>query len=260
MSERDIRFDDGAQYERSMGTWSQLAGNIFLNWLAPPAGLRWLDIGCGNGAFTELVAQRCVPAELHGCDSSEAQLAFARNRPLLHATQFHWGDATKLPYATERFDIAVMALVVVFLPDPARGIAEMVRVVRPGGLVATYVWDMLGGGFPLEPMLAQLREMGLTPLAPRQVGASRMNALRRLWIGAGLQSVETHEITVRRTFANFDEFWSINTSSATVAPTISALARDDVTRFRNGVRARLLADPQGRIIYEARAHAIKGSL
>ena len=51
MSQTDqIRFDDGAAYERYMGTWSRLAGGALLEWLAPAAGLRWLDVGGGTGA------------------------------------------------------------------------------------------------------------------------------------------------------------------------------------------------------------------
>ena len=56
MSEPLIHFDDGAAYERMMGTWSQLVGNIFLDWLDPEPNLRWVDVGCGNGAFTQIVA------------------------------------------------------------------------------------------------------------------------------------------------------------------------------------------------------------
>ena len=81
MAGQQIRFDDGAAYERMMGTWSRLAGNIFLDWLAPRPGLRWIDIGCGSGAFTELLVERCAPTEVQGIDPSEAQLAFARARP-----------------------------------------------------------------------------------------------------------------------------------------------------------------------------------
>src|SRR5258707_14760287 len=73
MAEPQIRFDDGAAYERMMGQWSRLAGEIFLDWLAPLAGLRWIDIGCGNGAFTELLVERCAPAEVQGIDPSEGQ-------------------------------------------------------------------------------------------------------------------------------------------------------------------------------------------
>ncbi len=63
-----------------------------------------------------------------------------------------------LPFPAHRFDATVMALVLVFVPDPAKGIEEMVRVVGPGGTVATYMWDMLGGGFPLDPILVEMRK------------------------------------------------------------------------------------------------------
>jgi 2-polyprenyl-3-methyl-5-hydroxy-6-metoxy-1,4-benzoquinol methylase len=71
MVEPKIRFDDGAAYEQMMGVWSRLAGEIFLDWLVPPSGLRWIDIGCGNGAFTELLVERCAPSEVEGVDPSE---------------------------------------------------------------------------------------------------------------------------------------------------------------------------------------------
>jgi ubiquinone/menaquinone biosynthesis C-methylase UbiE len=77
MAEHQIRFDDGAAYERMMGAWSRLAGGIFLDWIAPRPGLRWVDVGCGNGAVTELVVERCAPAEVHGIDPSEGQLKYA---------------------------------------------------------------------------------------------------------------------------------------------------------------------------------------
>jgi ubiquinone/menaquinone biosynthesis C-methylase UbiE len=75
MAEQQIRFDDGASYEQMMGIWSRSAGEIFLDWLVPPLGLRWIDIGCGNGAFTELLVERCSPSEVQGIDPSEGQLA-----------------------------------------------------------------------------------------------------------------------------------------------------------------------------------------
>src|SRR5450631_4595990 len=143
MAEFKIRFDDGAGYERMMGIWSRLAGDIFLDWLAPPPGLRWVDIGCGNGAFTELIVDRCAPAEVQGIDPSEDQLAFARTRPAARVAKFQQGEAMALPFADASFDAAVMALVLFFVPDPAKGVSEMVRVVVPGGAVVTYMWDML---------------------------------------------------------------------------------------------------------------------
>src|SRR5215470_2694268 len=112
MAEWENFFRDGADYERTMGAWSRLAGKIFLDWLAPHPGLRWIDIGCGNGAFTELIVERCAPAEVQGIDSSEGQLAFARERPGARMTQFRQGDAMALPFPEDSFDVAIMALVI----------------------------------------------------------------------------------------------------------------------------------------------------
>ena len=202
MVEQAIHFNDGDVYERTMGVWSRLAGELFLDWLNPHPGMRWIDVGCGSGAFTELLVQRCSPAETQRLDPSEAQLAFARTRPAARGAEFLQGDAMALPFPDDRFDAAVMALVIFFVRDPAKGVAEMARVVRPGGAVAAYAWDMLGGGFPWEPIQAEMRALGVTPPLPPSVGASRMAALRDLWACAGLEAIETCEITVQRTFAN----------------------------------------------------------
>jgi len=258
MVEPKIRFDDGAAYEQMMGIWSRRAGEIFLDWLAPASGLRWLDIGCGNGAFTELLVERCGPVEVQGIDPSEAQLVFARTRPAVRLAEFRLGDAMALAFPANRFDAAVMALVLVFVPDPAKGVAEMARVVVPGGIVATYMWDMVGGGFPLDPILTEMRAMGLALLRPPQVEASRMQALRGFWSGAGLEDVETHEIAVTRTFADFSDFWVTSSKSPALGPTLAAMPARDVETLQSRVRARLPADSHGRITCGARAHAIKG--
>jgi ubiquinone/menaquinone biosynthesis C-methylase UbiE len=253
----EIRFDDGASYERVMGVWSRLAGEIFLDWLAPAMGLRWIDVGCGNGAFTELLLQRCAPVDVQGIDPSEGQLAFARTRPGARLAKFRQGDAMALPFAADSFDAAVMALVLVFVPDPAKGIEEMVRVVRPGGTVATYMWDMLGGGFPLDPIHVEMRAMGLAPPRPSRMDASTMPALRDLLTGAGLEAVETRTISVQRTFAHIDEFWKINLAAPSIAPIIATMESADVEALKRRVRARLQEDARGRIVCDARAHTIK---
>src|ERR1700709_879812 len=112
MVTNEIRFDDGAAYERFMGKWSQLAGETFLDWLAPKSGLRWLDVGCGNGAFTEMVVVRHAPLPVVGIDPSEAQLAYARTRPATRIAQFRQADAMALPFADNAFDATVMPLVI----------------------------------------------------------------------------------------------------------------------------------------------------
>jgi SAM-dependent methyltransferase len=258
MAEQTIRFDDGAAYEQMMGIWSRLAGEIFLQWLAPPPKLRWIDVGCGNGAFTELLVERAAPSEVQGIDPSEGQLAYARTRAAGRRARFSQGDAMALPFPDHRFDAAVMALVLVFVPDPRKGVEEMVRVVGSGGIVASYMWDMLGGGFPLDPILLEMREMGIAAPRPPRMEASRMDALREMWMGAGLADIQTREITVRRTFLHFDDLWSSNLKSPTVGPTVAAMAAGDVETLKDRLRARLPADAKGRIAFDARAHAIRG--
>lgn len=253
-----IRFEDGAAYEAGMGLWSHLVGEVFLEWLTPEPGLRWLDVGCGSGAFTGLIMQRCAPAAIQGIDPSDAQLAFARTRPEAQGAKFQLGDAMALPFADNEFDAAAMALVIFFVPDPAKGVAEMARVVRPGGTVAAYAWDMHGGGFPFAPLLAELRAMGIDPVRPPSIDASRMEAMRELWQGAGLEAIETRDITVQRSFSSFDEFWRVSTGTGSIRPTLAAMSADEHERLRQRVQARLPADAQGRITYSSRANAIKG--
>jgi SAM-dependent methyltransferase len=258
MTEQPIQFTDGAGYERLMGVWSRLAGERFLAWLALDPALRWVDIGCGNGAFTELIAERCAPAEIHGIDPSPAQLGFARTRPALRDAEFRQGDAMALPFPDNIFDAAVMALVIFFVPDPAKGVAEMARVVASGGTVAAYAWDMPGGGFPLEPLQAEMRAMGIAVRRPPSADASRIAALRELWSGAGLEAVETTQITVQRTFADFDDVWTTSLLSPSAGATIAALSLADMDRLKTGLRERLPADAAGRITYAGRANAVKG--
>jgi ubiquinone/menaquinone biosynthesis C-methylase UbiE len=258
MAEYQIRFEDGAGYERMMGIWSRLAGDIFLDWLAPRPGLRWIDVGCGNGAFTELLVEHCAPAEIQGIDPSDAQLAFARGRPSARSATFQKGDAMTLPFPASSFDAAVMALVIFFVPKPAKGVAEMVRVVRPGGIVSAYAWDVPGGGLPGAPIQAEMRVMGLKPPLPPSFEASRLESLRELWTAAGLEAVETRAITVQRTFANFQEFWAINLLGASIAAVVATMSPSDAELLKSRVRTQLSADAEGRITYSARANAVKG--
>jgi SAM-dependent methyltransferase len=253
-----IRFDDGAAYEQYMGEWSRLAGETFLDWLAPRPGLRWLDVGCGNGAFTEMLVGRCAPASVHGIDPSAGQLAYARTRPAARASQFLQGDAMALPFPDDTFDAAVMPLVIFFVPEPARGAAEMARVVRTGGAVTAYAWDMEGGGFPYQALHDEMRGLGVAVPTPPSPGASRIDALRDLWAGAGLDSVETREIAVRRTFAEFDDYWATVLGGPSVGPQLAAMASEDLALLKTRMRARLPADAAGRISYSARANAVKG--
>jgi SAM-dependent methyltransferase len=151
-----------------------------------------------------------------------------------------------------------MALVIFFVPDPAKGVAEMVRVVRPGGTVGAYAWDNLGGGFPFAPIQEEMRAMGFDPPQPPSVGASRAEAMRELWVGAGLEAVESREIGVSRSFTDFDEFWTQSTMTGSTRPLLATMQQSDIEQLKARVRARMTADSLGRITHSARANAVKG--
>ena len=255
---QQIRFEDGDAYERAMSPWSRLAGETFLQWLAPPPALRWLDVGCGTGAFAELIAKRCEPIEVQGIDPSEGQLAVARNRLDADSGTFLRGDAMALPFEQRRFDAAVMALVIFFVPEPMTGVTEMVRVVRPGGWVAAYAWDVLGGGFPFDPIWEETRAAGVPPVLPPNPGVGELKALRDLWSAAGLQEVEAREIVVERTFPAFEDYWATSTVTGGIRATLEPMSVKQRDQLKERVRARLPADAMGRVTWTARASAVKG--
>ena len=258
MTDQQIRFQDGASYEKMMGVWSRIAGEVFLDWLNPPAGLAWVDVGCGSGALTELIVERCAPALVEGVDPSEAQLVFARQRHTANLARFQVGDAMALPFADKSLDAAAMALVIFFVPEPARGVAEMARVVRPGGAVSAYAWDLLGGGFPLEPVHEQMRGMNTPPKMPPHPEAAELANLKALWAGAGLTEIETRVITIERRFEDFDDFWNTALLSPGIRPLVEAMTPADVDLMKAEARTHVRTDPSGHVVHSARAHAVKG--
>lgn len=253
-----IEFNDGAVYERMMGKWSGLAGRAFIDWLSPPPHLRWVDIGCGNGAFTQLLVQHCVPMTVEGVDPSEDQLAFARERLATLVAKFRLGDAMALPFSDSTFDAAVMALVVFFLPDPARGVAEMARVVRPGGLAAAYVWDVVSGGGPSEAIIIQMKSMGFAPPRAPKAEASTPEGLNVLWKRAGFADIEARVLRTRRTFNDFEDYWSTTIAAPNLAPMITTMATADVMRLKSRVRDQVPVAANGRVSIDAHANAIVG--
>lgn len=260
MAEGQNFFTDGAAYERMMGRWSTAAGEVFLDWLAQPKGLRWLDVGCGTGAFTELIIAHCEPEEVQALDPSTAQIAFARTRPGASLAHFRQGDAQALPFADDSFAAAVMALVINFIPDPAKAVTEMARIVRPGGWVATYMWDVANGGSPTEPITAGLQSMGVAYATPPSIAASRQDNMRALWEQAGLVSIDTRVIRVPLAYSGFDDFWEANSVVGPAGQAVREMSLSAREQLKDHLQEQLPKDSGGRIAYTAHANAVKGQV
>jgi ubiquinone/menaquinone biosynthesis C-methylase UbiE len=157
MADTTVAFDDASAYEGFMARWSHAIGTDFLDWLAPPSGAKWLEIGCGTGVFTKLLLERCSPSAIAAVDSAPAQIELARTQLSKQQVDIRLCDARSLPFVDASFDIVASALVINFIPNRSRALAEMSRVCRPGGRVTGYVWILranvapagrYGSGFP----------------------------------------------------------------------------------------------------------------
>jgi SAM-dependent methyltransferase len=258
MADPTVTFDDGAAYERFMGRWSRAAGAIFLDWVTPPKGGRWLDIGCGTGAFTQLVLDTCSPAAVVAVDPSSAQIDYVRKQPAAKRSEFRVADAQALPFPDGAFDVVASALVINFIPDRPRALAEMRRVSRPGGVVATYVWDLAAGRSTAWPLIQGMRQIGVAPPLAPGAAASSIEALKSLFEEAGLEEIATRSIDVTVAFPSFDDFWQSQTPPFSPSgQVISKLPEAQRPELAASVQAILPIRSDGSIAYSARANAIK---
>lgn len=246
-------------YERYIGRWSRLVADEVLGRLNVEPGARWLDVGCGTGALTGAIRRRDPDARVSGIDRSEGFVAHARR--FLDA-EFVVGDAAALPFDDDAFDVAVSGLVLNFVPEPARAVAEMARVVRPGGTAAVYVWDYAEGmqllrrfydaAVEVDPAAAELDEGRRFPLC-------RPEPLRELFTGAGLSAVEVAAIDVPTVFPDFDDLWEPFLGGQGPAPAyVSSLDEERRAAVREALRARVPIAADGSIALTARAWAAVG--
>lgn len=259
MSEANNFFTDGEAYDRMMGQWSRASGNAFLDWLSLPDGLRWIDVGCGTGAFTELVLERGSPLALSAVDPSAEQIEYAKSRSVAARIDYRVADAQDLPYEADMFDVGAMALVISFIEEPPKAIAELKRVVRGGGTIATYIWDITGGGHSQQPIRDAIKAMGITAAPGRNDDITRRDSLEELFQSAGLLDVASRTIDIRIDYPTFEDYWNSQTGidNTSVRP-IRAMSAEEVERLKTILRERLTADKSGAISYTARCNAIRG--
>jgi len=256
------RWAAGAAYDLYMGRWSRPLARAFVEWLRPAPGAHWLEVGCGTGSLTTAILDLGAPTSLTACDPSAPFIDHARHHITDPRVSFDVADAATLPEERGKFDIAVSALVLNFVPDVPGALASMRSRVHPDGVIAACVWDYADGmqflrhfwdeAIALDPTAAALDEGRRFPLC-------RAGALEPAFRAAGLDDVEAGALEVPTVFDDFDEYWRPFLGGTGPAPAYVAsldAARRDA--LRQALHLRLPRNPAGHIALRARAWTARG--
>jgi SAM-dependent methyltransferase len=251
----------GDLYEPYVGRWSRRVARDFLAWLAVPADRDWADVGCGTGALTQAILQDAAPRQVRGIDPSPGFIEYARARTPDARASFAVGDARNLPLEPESCDAAVAGLVLNFVPTPSVAVAQMARAVRPGGIVAAYVWDYAGrmqlmrhfwdAAVSLDANALELDEGLRFPMcAP--------GPLAELFGEAELPHVQVRAIDIPTRFRDFDDYWTPFLGGQAPAPGYCmSLTEERRGALRERIRSRLPVEADGSISLIARAWAVR---
>lgn len=251
----------GDSYDNYMGRWSRRIAPLFLDLVALPGGLDWLEVGCGTGALSAAILSRCNPKSLVAIDPSENFLARARINVPDSRVDFRAGDAQALDIETASRDAAVSALTLNFVPDRVKALSEMKRVARPGGTVAFYVWDYPSGGLEFLRAFwthaAALDPKGVELAEARRFPFCTPDGLTALATEAGLADVDCNALDTPTIFPDFDDYWRPFTHGTGPAPGyVASLTEEARRRLRDRLEANLPREVDGSIGMKARAWAV----
>ncbi|GIH19313.1 class I SAM-dependent methyltransferase [Rugosimonospora africana] len=203
---REVSFEVGADaYGRFMGRYSEPLAAKFVAFAGLTEGRHALDVGCGTGALTAELVGRLGTEAVSAVDPSNAFVAAARSR--FPALDIRRASAERLPFADDAFDFALAQLVVHFMKDAVAGLREMARVTRPDGAVAACVWDHAGGGSPVSVFWKAVLDLDPDARDESALAGAREGQLAELFAAAGLHGIESTALTVRSSFASFEEWW-----------------------------------------------------
>ena len=134
-------FADAVAYEHFMGRWSRLVAPLFVEFAQIKDGDRVLEIGSGTGSLALTIAASRPSCRVVGIDPSAQYVSYAESRKTGSNVRFESGDARKLPFPPAQFDATTSLLVLNFIPEVRKAVAELRRVTRPGGTISAGVWD-----------------------------------------------------------------------------------------------------------------------
>jgi SAM-dependent methyltransferase len=244
-------------YDAFMGRYADLLAPRLIAFAGVQPGDRVLDVGCGPGSLTEPLAELVGPEHVAALDPSEPFAA--ANAERVPGADVQVGGAESLPWPADSFDAALAQLVVNFMSDANAGIAEMRRVVHPGGIVAACTWDYSGGMTMLRTFWdAALSLDPETPDEARTMHYNDPDELQELWLRAGIEAVETDALVVEASYRDFDDYWDPFTRGVGPAGAYtSSLDPDRRAALREECRRRL-GNPDAAFTLSATAWAVKG--
>ena len=200
-----------AGYERLMGRWSRMLARPFIDFAGIADGDRVLDVGCGTGSLTFALPETAEVTEVAAIDYSPVFVEAAQRRNTDPRITIAQGDACAIPFPDARFDRALSLLVLHFVPEADKAIAEMRRVVRPGGVVAAAVWDHFGGHVRHAHDVGHGRHAGRGGATLRGhycfQPMMRPDEMRRSFVAQGLADVEETSLLIRMEYESFADYW-----------------------------------------------------
>lgn len=219
-----------------------------------------------NRSLTFLIPDRANIASIEAIDFEEKFVEALNQRNTDQRISARKGDACSIPFRENHFDRAMSMLVLHFVPTPELAIAEMLRVVRPDGIVAATVWDTFGG-MPSQRMFWDTLA-AIEPAAHVRRSLSLMRPmtapgeLMRGFLAAGLDNIAEQALTIRMDFANFDDYWiPLINGQGSLAEFLSSLRQGVPKRVEGAVRqAYLSGQPDGPRSFASVAWAVKGTV